>query len=292
MRRLAICFIVLGLAGCSKAPDEGAAEQSQSFSVAPDEPMSNRLAPPEIGVTAAPGVAFTYRYAFRLPPTAIAATQEVHAAACEKLGLARCRITGMRYRLIGENDVEAMLAFKLAPDLARVFGREGIRIVEAAKGSLVDAAIAGTDTAENTARLEDQRSRAAAETARIDAQLARGGRDEAERAELQRQRAVAGEQVAAARAGVAEQQALLTSTPMTFVYEAGPAIRGFDTSAPLTGALDVMVRSAELTLGVLLMILAVLGPPALAFGAAWLAWRHLWPQVGWLFSRDKADPPS
>ncbi|HMN84711.1 MAG TPA: hypothetical protein PKA74_01795, partial [Bauldia sp.] len=66
-----------------------------------------------LAVTAAPGVAFNYRYAFSLPAGQIAAAQEAHAAACEQLGIARCRITGMRHQLLGENRVEAMLAFKL-----------------------------------------------------------------------------------------------------------------------------------------------------------------------------------
>jgi hypothetical protein len=50
--------------------------------------------PPAIGPSAAPGVAFNYRYAFRLPGERVSAVQEQHAAACEKLGLDRCRITG------------------------------------------------------------------------------------------------------------------------------------------------------------------------------------------------------
>ena len=60
--------------------------------------------PPGIAPSAAPGVAFNYRYAFRLPGERISAVQEQHAAACEKLGLDRCRITGMRYRLVNDDD--------------------------------------------------------------------------------------------------------------------------------------------------------------------------------------------
>ena len=43
------------------------------------------------------------------------------------LGVARCRITGMRYRVVNENDIEAMLAFKLDPAIARRFGQQGVR---------------------------------------------------------------------------------------------------------------------------------------------------------------------
>src|SRR4051812_2612282 len=62
-------------------------------------PAAGAPEPPDIAPRAAPGVAFNYRYAFRLPPKRIAQVQEEHAQACEKLGVARCRITGMLYRL-------------------------------------------------------------------------------------------------------------------------------------------------------------------------------------------------
>ena len=51
---------------------------------------------PGVNVTSAPGVAFNYSYAFRLPGNRISQVQEAHAAACEKLGIDKCRITGMR----------------------------------------------------------------------------------------------------------------------------------------------------------------------------------------------------
>src|SRR3546814_7722197 len=70
--------------------------------VAPQTPSAARS--PNIGVTSAPGVAFIYAYAFRLDDSRIAAVQEEHAAACEALGTTRCRITGMTYRLIRENE--------------------------------------------------------------------------------------------------------------------------------------------------------------------------------------------
>ena len=77
----------LALASCGKQePRE--AEQTQSYDVqqeaagsatdAVSAPPATRYAPqaeqfsPSVGVTAAPGVAFNYRYAFRVPNTAIA----------------------------------------------------------------------------------------------------------------------------------------------------------------------------------------------------------------------------
>ncbi len=70
-------------------------------------------------------MAYSYRYDFVLPSKAISAVQEQHAAACEKLGVTQCRITGMRYTLHDGDRVTGQLAFKLSPELARGFGREG-----------------------------------------------------------------------------------------------------------------------------------------------------------------------
>jgi hypothetical protein len=101
---------------------------------------------PNISVSAAPGWPST-TYAFRLPSARIAAVQEQHAQTCERLGLARCRITGARYRVTGAQEIDAMLAFKLDPAIARQFGKTGVETVGRAEGMLVDAEITGTEVA-------------------------------------------------------------------------------------------------------------------------------------------------
>ena len=212
--------------------------------------------------------------------------QEAHAQACEKLGIARCRITGMRYRLVGENDVEAMLAFKLDPTLARAFGKGGIGIVEAAQGTLVDAEITGTDAGAEIDRLKVERARAADEQKRLDAELARPKLSQEERAELQRQRADAAQAVNASNDSTAEQRESLANTPMVFDYGSGKAVRGFDASAPLTSAADTAVGSAQVTVAVLLGILAIFGPPGIVVVVGWLAWRRFRPR-----RRVAADTP-
>ena len=246
---------------------------SASVWMAP-ESRSNSRASSALPLPCAPGVAFAYNYAFRLPPKRISAAQETHAAACEKLGIARCRITGMRYKLVGENDIEAMLSFKLDPTLARAFGKNGIAAIEAAEGTLIDADITGTDAGAEIAQLSTGKARAADELARIDKQLARGDLPASERAELQRQRADLVATIAAASANVAEQRASLATTPMTFEYESGAGIRGFDASAPLTSALDTFLSSAQTTLAFVLGFFAIFGPPALAALLLWLLWRQ------------------
>ena len=63
---------VVILAGCSGA-NEDRSTSSQSLSVKEEEPMAatesaaDASAGPDVRVSAAPGVAFNYRYAFRVP---------------------------------------------------------------------------------------------------------------------------------------------------------------------------------------------------------------------------------
>jgi hypothetical protein len=294
MRTLLLATTCLSLAACSKAPDqtsEGYSANANSTSSMQVSEAADRaprsldvasppamVAPGGIAVTAAPGVAFNYHYAFRLPSTSIAAVQEKHAQACEALGIARCRITGMRYRLIGENNVEAMLAFKLDPAGARAFGKGGIGIVEAAQGTLVDAEITGTDAGAEIDRLKVARARATDEQKRLDAELAKPKLSQEERAELQRQRAEATQTISASNDSTAEQRESLANTPMEFDYGSGKAVRGFDASAPLTSAADTAVGSAQVTVAVLLGLLAIFGPPGIVLLLGWLAWRRFRPR--------------
>ena len=139
----------------------------------PASPAS--LAAPGISVSAAPGVAFNYRYAFRLPGPRIAATQEAHAQMCEKLGLARCRITGMRYRLQNERDIGAALELKLDPTLAREFGKQATALVARSEGMLVDQEISGVDAGASIADANRTEARAQDDLDRVEAELRRPG---------------------------------------------------------------------------------------------------------------------
>lgn len=269
--RIAWLSIVLLLGACSRAPERNSAGSETA--------TSSDATAPGVNVTAAPGIAFAYSYAFRLPPARIAAAQETHAQACEKLGIAHCRITGMRYQLVGENDIRAMLAFRLDPALARAFGKTGIAAIEAAEGRLVDAEITSTDAGAAIRSLESGKASAGDELSRIDAQLARKDLPAGEHAELQRQRGDVTASITQTAASANEQRDSLASTPMTFDYQSGDAVRGFDPSAPLRSALDTAIASAQTTLAILLGFLAIFGPPAIAALLLWWLWQRLRPFI-------------
>jgi hypothetical protein len=277
----ALLVLALAISGCSPAPqsDRGSTAQQTRGEPAQEMTADALEAPAGVAVTAAPGVAFNYHYAFSLPAERISAAQEDHAAACEKLGVARCRITGLRYQLIGEGRVEAMLAFKLDPSLARQFGKDGIAAIQKAEGTLIDAEITGTDAGAEITRLAADRARAHEELARIDRELARTNLPASERAELQRQRAEIAQRIEAVQTSSSEQRESLANTPMVFDYRSGRAVRGFDPGAPLTSSLDLLAASAQATLAFVLGAIAVLGPPALVLLIGLLVWRWLRPRI-------------
>ena len=287
MRQYVIATLLL-VGACSKAPSH---QEAQSYDVAepsaPAAPSSEGIvAATGINVTAAPGVAFNYAYAFRLPAANIAKAQEAHAAACEKLGLTRCRITGMRYTLDGNNQIAAALAFKLDPALARAFGRDGIAVIERAEGMLVNAEITGTDAGAAIERIDADKADVTDERARIERDLAQPKLSNAARPELLRQRAALDQQARAADTAKTEQQASLARTPMTFRYESGQAIRGFDPRSPFAEAADTGIASLQWTLALLLGAIALLGPPALVLLAGFLLWRRARPLVRRWGNRD------
>ena len=275
MRWYAVFLLPIFAAGCGGPspqgnPEYGSREASDAMS---DEAASTRA--PGIAPTAAPGVAFNYRYAFRLPANQIASVQEQHAAACEKLGLDRCRITGMRYRLINRSDIEGMLAFKLDPAIARRFGKQGIDSVAKAEGMLVDSEITGEDAGAAITLANRNEAGLAEELRKIEEQLARPGLKPAERAELQAQAQQLRQSIRANAASREERRESLATTPMTFAYGSGDLAPGFDTHPPLRKAIrdaaDNFIGGASL----LFVVVVTLLPWALLLALGWWAYRRL-----------------
>jgi hypothetical protein len=235
--------------------------------MAASESMSaDAVAGPNVRVSAAPGVAFNYRYAFRVPDAKIAAVQEEHAAACETLGLSRCRITGMRYSLIDEDEVTASLAFKLDPSIARKFGKDAIASVEKAKGILVDSQIQGVDVGSGISASQRRSSDLQAELTRIDARLKAGGMGDRERTELQEQAQRIRQQLDSERDTRRAGEEQLATTPMEFSYSGGEGIPGFGSGNPFAGAWETAIASF-VTMASFLLLLIGGGLPWVLLGA-------------------------
>jgi hypothetical protein len=266
-----------GLAACSQK--EESSEDLRTFDVEEQAPPAVQSEPsraPGIVPTAAPGVAFNYRYGFRLPDANISVAQEAHAAACEKLGLTRCRITGMTYELDSRDRVRATLALAIDPLLARSFGRDAIAVIERQDGRLRFAEITGED--QNPA-LDDAARRQGNANQRItqlEADLAKA-KTENERVQLREQIRQLRAEIEQAKGQAAESEQKIQRTPMTFSYQGGGASgRGFTGENPLTEAWYLFVDSLATMVGFLLKGLAVLLPWLMVLVLIVLGFRSKW----------------
>jgi len=267
--------MALALVGCS----EQSAEE-RSASVAPDtassaaaEESADAAAAPRIGIEAAPGVAFDYAYTFRLVDKQIAKVQEEHAAACETLGVQRCRIVDVRYQLSDEKLVEAQTQFKLDPGIARKFGANAIASVEKAEGVLADASVAGEDVGTEILASQQRSTGSEAEIARLEARLKAGGLDKRERAELLAQiaqlRGQLGDERQTRRAG----EARIAWTSVAFNYVSDGGLPGIGHENPFANAGETLMRSGSTALTFVLTLGAALLPWGILLALIVAFWR-------------------
>ncbi len=239
---------------------------AEDAAAAPSEAArASRAGGPNIGPTAAPGVAFNYRYAFRLAAPRISEVQERHAQMCEQLGVRQCRITGMLYRVVNNRDIEARLELKLDPAVARRFGREGVDAVVRAQGMLTESQISGVDVGSRITQATRSIGELTAELERIEAQLRSMGSG-ARKSELEYQAGQLREQIRALRETRTQSEDSLATTPMVFHYGSGALVPGFDQGPTLKQALDEAGESFLYGVYILMRILIAILPWALAAG--------------------------
>jgi hypothetical protein len=255
-----IPFLVLLLAttaSCSRGPErtersdaqggqpstqmmrEPAARDSAApAALAPGAQEGRAAAGPNVSPTAAPGVAFNYRYAFALAAPRVAELQEKHAQMCERLTTAKCRITGVHYQVLGPNDIEARLELKLEPGSARLFGRQATDAIREAGGMATETEISGIDVGtgmRQAARTIDELN---TDLQRIVARLAQQGVPEEERDRLEDEARTLREQIASLRETREADQETLATTPMVFQYGSGSLVPGYQPPTTIGEALE------------------------------------------------------
>lgn len=273
----------LALTGCSEGQRDTAETQSFDVSEAP-----------AVNPTAAPGVAWRYESAFRLDDIRISPVQEQHAAACEALGVARCRITGLNYTVDEQDTVEARLEVKLEPTIAREFGKRALATVQGADGRLISTEFTGEDVGTQVAAATDQRQSAGAELADVERQLARSDLEDRERTALRERAAELRRSIETARQSAQSGEARLAMTPMVLRYYGQGGVPGF-TENPFRAAWALFVESLVLLVGFVLKAIAVLLPWGVLLALLIALWRSppLRAVRGWLGGRGRryfSDP--
>jgi hypothetical protein len=311
MRRSILLTIFL-LSACSQQQSSKQSESLKTFDVA-QEPQAMQVAPmappppvsrsadataeqaggPNINVSAAPGVAFNYRYAYRLPNARIQIAQEAHAAMCEKLGITRCRITGMRYSLVNERDVSASLELKLDPAIARSFGKDATKVVTEAQGMLVDQQISGIDAGASIERANRGRAELQDELDKVNRELARPGQSNVVRDRLLSEASSLRSQIAALGEQKKADEESLATTPMAFYYGSGAAIPGFDEASPLKDAFTRAGYNFLSAIGFLIVAVGTLLPWLLLVALLYWAYRRArvrWPALGSGYRGTQEEP--
>ena len=264
-RYIRVASVVVALAlgsSCSKVQQGGERQQNQS----------SDTTTPDIAPSAAPGVAFNFDYQFSLPDKQIAAAQEAHASACERLGLAHCRITGMTYNIDQDEQVTAELELKLDPSIARAFGKSAQQVVESSDGKLVRLQIGSSDEGATIEQASKRQKDASGQAAELREELAKSKPGSQARANLLSQLQSLEQQGAEQTHAIEASQAALATTPMAFRYYGRGGVPGFRGN-PLMEAWQTFITTVVWLVGIILQALAVLVPLLVLVAAIIGLWR-------------------
>jgi hypothetical protein len=291
--------MALALVGCADKSSEDASvsDTTNTESPAVAESAADAASAPRIGVEAAPGVAFDYAYTFRLADDRISKVQEEHAAACETLGVQRCRIVDVRYQLTDEKLVAAQTQFKLEAGIARKFGANAIASVEKAEGVLADASVAGEDVGSEILASQQRSAGSEAEIARLEERLKAGGLGKGERAELLAQISQLRGEVGTEREARRNGEARIAWTSVAFNYASDGGLPGIGHENPFASASETLVRSGSTALSFVLTLGAALLPWAILLGLILVFWRSRFmvavrQQMAKPTAHDPSPPPA
>ncbi len=283
-RSLLAATALLAMTACSKEENSAATRanapaMTEATEIASDAagsastPISEH--PPGIDANVAPGVAFDYDYAFSLPEAQIARVQEEHASLCARLGVTRCRVTGLAFNKARDGAIDARMSFKLDPALALRFARDATDLVTRAEGKLETSAVKGEDVGSGIVDDDKSASGIKAELAKIEAQLKIPGLDRDVKGRLVEQANELRGQLRDIERSRDTKVESLATTPVQFVYEPGDTVFGMSRSSPLREGLSLGEGSFNTMIAFLAMLLGAFGPWLLLGGAVFWGVRKL-----------------
>src|SRR4051812_11506686 len=129
MRIIFLAILCMSLVACNKSPTSMHVEKMLAYDVAapavasPPPPEIKPATPQAAAITVSvPRMAYSYRYSFALPGSAIAHAQQAHLALCDRLGPERCQLLAMTSQAGDEGTPRASLKLRVASAGARQFG--------------------------------------------------------------------------------------------------------------------------------------------------------------------------
>ncbi|MEA3018426.1 MAG: hypothetical protein QOI38_3148 [Sphingomonadales bacterium] len=222
---------------------------------------------------AAPRIAYSYAYRFRVPAAALAGVQERHLQLCLELGELRCRVVSMRrsetrpatvdHGYGGGAPVEqpgAALELQVATPLAHQFGRSLGAAAGAAGGETVDRQIAAEDLSRQMVDFEARIRTRETLIRRLSALLETRSGNIQQAVEAERAINEAQEELDAARTWLAEMRGRVTMSRIAIAYEAGPAATAGTERSPFASSLAQIAALTRHSFAALLLVFGVLLP--------------------------------
>jgi Domain of unknown function (DUF4349) len=286
MRMFVVLLGCLLLSACgvnstSVAGAPGGDLQSFDIKEAPAAADTMDQKPQARDLTAAPQIAYSYIYGYRLSTGTIATVQQKHMALCDTLTPVRCRIVSMA-RESNEGDFSnAALELQIDSRIARDFGGQLDKVATDAGGEASNRAIAAEDLSK---QMSDTAAKIRAKQALADRLMAllknRAGKV-GELVEAERAFAEAQEELDAARSWMAEMQGRVSLSKVVINYAStAPAGGGF--WRPIRNSFASVGQTLGGSISALVTVVVMTAPWALLLWAMirfakWRGWRLRWP---------------
>jgi len=283
-RALTVIVFLAALSSCGKAPSGGGSEPIAVQRFAPEGGKADTSVP----TAAAPQIAYTYDYGFRLNPDAVVTVQEAHLRLCDQLGPLRCQVSQME-RSAGEGDhVRGSLTLLVAAPIARRFGDQLIAAAAKAGGEAVERQITAEDLSKQIVDVDARIRTKETLVNRLTTLLETRSGNIAQAVEAERAVNGAQEELEQARAEIAAMRGRVALSTIKVEYDSSRRLGG-GFLRPVRSSLSAMGSLFGQSISVLVTLIAVLLPWALLGGLIWWIVRHIHARRRLAVAQTEAD---
>ena len=281
MRFLAVVMLsALALAGCSKPKDSYAPKDAALTTEAiKPPPKDGKAAPPSSPTVSVAMLAYTYGYDLVAPAKALPDLQAQDQKACTDAGPALCQVVGASMSQGDGDSVLGKLTIQARPDWLPAFRGRLAGEAKAAGGRIADSRVESEDL---TRQIVDTEAAVRARTAlrdRLQAILATRPGKLSDLLEVEKELARVQGELDATQSELAVMRTRVATSLLTVTYSSGASLmapRG--AWAPLAEAVRGSASALATTLGLMVTIVVVLAPWAIAAAVIFLIVRRFTPK--------------
>lgn len=279
---------VLALGACSESASPDAAvfqdakpEISEAVALAPPAAPADADAEPTGTIPSPPGaavaqLAYSYRYGIEAPYGAVAGLLAKHEAACRDAGPAVCQITGSSVQQAGEKEVSGQLTLRARPDWLQSF-RDGLaRDAGAAGGRLISSETYSEDLSRQIVDTEARLRAKSTLRDRLQALLATRPGKLSDLLELEQSLAQVQGEIDAERSTLEMMRQRVATSALSLDYRSQGVLGVQGAWAPVGDAVRASQGVMANTVGVIILLVAVLAPLSVVAALALYLGRLIW----------------